>query len=966
MQKSNFLVLLLILLSAVPAMAQQRSGASGVEIRGTIIEKSNREPVEQATVRLLTVKDSTFIIGAASERNGSFSLRNVRPGNYLMHISYVGFESIYQLLQVSGRTNPVNIGRVEMVDAAILLGEAVVVGKAAEVQVRNDTIEYNADSYKVQEGAVLEELVKRMPGAEVGSDGKITVNGKEIKKILVDGKEFFSDDPKVASKNLPAAMIDKVQVVDRKSDMTMMTGFDDGDEETVINLVVKPGMKEGWFGNAMAGYGSKERYEGNAIVNRFWGNNQVTLMGGLNNTNNMGFTDFASSMMQGGGGGRMMFGGGGGNGVTSSGNLGLNISKEFSEKLTVTGNIRYNGTDNTAITNSSSQTFLRDDTTRFTDRVSSGNRVNDNIRANIRMEWRPDTLTTIIFRPNLSFSGSHISQDETSATKLGLGRNPNAAHGKLSDVESRSSSDGSGFNFEGELDISRKLNSRGRVLSLSLEGESSSTKEDGKNYSNSLYFDGTPDYLIDQIYNYKNSGYNYRLYLSWVEPLGNNNFLQLSYRYSQRNQSSDRPIYMADGDGNYTIRDTSYIEKYNYDFTSQRASLSFKAVRPKYNLTLGANLDPASSKGEIYKQGVVAEEISRSVLNFSPMLQFNYLFSRQSNLRVDYNGRASEPSMTQLQQVRDVTDPNNIVIGNSQLKPSYNNNLNIMFRKFIPEQQTAFMLMAGGNYTTNAIVNDISNLPGGVKHTTYANMDGNYNANLRFMMNTPLKYKERFSKFSVSSMTMGMYSNSNSLMDKVTSNTKSLMLSERAGIDYRSNYFDIGVNGNLSYNSYRYSTRPGDNLNTFRYGVGGTTSLYLYNIAPVLPLVIESDITYSTTSGYSDTYTQKETMWNASIASKPIPMLKGTGTFRMKVYDILQQRANISNSSTDAMYSESRTNTLTSYFMVHFIYRFSIFKGGANMRDAFGGNRRFEGGGPPGGAPPGGGRQGGGFRGPGG
>ncbi|MDR2499160.1 MAG: TonB-dependent receptor [Tannerellaceae bacterium] len=966
MRNSKIIPLLVLLLAVMPAMmAQQRSGGASVEIRGSVVEKSNREPVEQATVRLLSVRDSAFVTGAASERNGSFSIKNVRAGNYLMHVTYVGFEPVYQLLQISGRTNPVNVGRVEMQESSILLSEAVVVGKAAEVQVRNDTIEYNADSYKVQEGAALEDLVKRMPGAEVSSDGKITVNGKEIKKILVDGKEFFSDDPKVASKNLPAAMVDKVQVVDRKSDMTMMTGFDDGNEETVINLVIKPGMKEGWFGNAMAGYGSKERYEGNAIVNRFWNNNQITLMGGLNNTNNMGFTDFASSMMQGGGGGRMMFGGGGGNGITSSGNVGLNFSREFSPKLTITGNIRYNGTDNTAITNSSSQTFLRADTTRFTDRNSSGNRVNDNVRANVRMEWRPDTMTTIIFRPNLSFSGSHIAQEETSNTKLGLGRNPSEAHNKLSDVESRSSSDGSGMGFEGELDISRKLNNKGRVLSASIEGEYNRTKEDGKNYSNSLYFDGTPDYLIDQIYSYKNFNYNYRLYASWVEPLGGNNFLQLSYRYSQRNQSSDRPIYMADANGNYTIRDTSYIEKYNYDFTSQRASLSFKAVRPKYNFTLGANLDPASSKGEIYKDGEVVEEISRSVLNFSPMLQFNYMFNRQSNLRIDYNGRANEPSMTQLQQVRDVTDPNNIVIGNKDLDPSYNNNLNIMFRRFLPEKQTAFMLMAGGNYTLNAIVNNVSNLPGGVKHTTYANIDGNYSGNLRFMMNTPLRYKEQFSKFSINSMTMGMYGNSNSIMDAVTSNTKSLTLSERAGIDYRSNYFDIGLNANINFNSYRYSTRPGDNLNTFRYGVGGSTSLYLYNIAPVLPLVIESDITYSTTSGYSDTYTQKETMWNASIASKPIPMLKGTGTFRMKVYDILQQRANISNSSTDAMYSESRTNTLTSYFILHFIYRFSIFKGGANMQDAFGGNRRFEDRGP-GGPPPGGGRQGGGFRGPGG
>jgi hypothetical protein len=953
MQQSISIALFLLLFFSFNIVAQQRSGTT-VEIKGNIVEKATREPVEQATVRLLSVKDSTLITGVVSGRNGAFSLKNVNTGNYLLQISFVGFESIYQLLQVSGRVNPINIGRVEMSDAAILLKEAVVIGKAAEVQVRNDTVEYNADSYKVQEGAVLEDLVKRMPGAEVGSDGKITVNGKEIKKILVDGKEFFSDDPKVASKNLPANMVDKVQVVDRKSDMTLMTGFDDGNEETVINLVVKPGMKEGWFGNAMGGYGTKDRYEGNAIVNRFVNNDQITVMGGLNNTNNLGFSDFASSMFQGMGGGgmRMMFGGGG-SGLTTSSNGGFNLSKEFSKTLTLNGNLRYNHTDNYSETESGSQTFLQNDITKFTNKKDLGNRINDNFGANIRMEWKPDTMTNIIFRPNLSYSQSRTYQDGSSQTKIGTGRDINNAD-SVSDVTSWSNSEGKGLSFSGQLEMSRKLNNKGRVLSLSLSGGINNTAEDGTNYSNSLYYDGTPDYLIDQQYHYKNNNYNYRAYLSYVEPIGHGNFLQATYSFSQRNQNSNRPVYIKGDDGQYSVLDTSYIQKYDYNFTTQRASLSFKSVRPKFNYTLGANLDPTSSDGKTYKEGKIAETITRNVVNFSPMIQFNYLFSRQSNLRIDYNGRASEPSMSQLQQVRDVTDPNNIVIGNPTLKPSYANNLMINFRRFIPEKQTAFMVMANGGYTLNAIVNDVTNVSGGGKRTTYANADGNYNANLRLILNTPFRYKGQFSKFSINSMTFGNFNNTNSFIDKATSNTKTLALSERAGLDYRSNYFDLGVNGNITYNNSRNSLRPTDETNTFNYGVGGTTSIYLYNILRPIPLVIESDITYSGNSGFSTDYALKETMWNASISSKAIPMLKGTGTFRLKVYDILQQRSNISNSYSDNMYSESRSNTLTSYVILHFIYRFSIFKGGANMQDAFGGRRRFDGGGPgPGGPPPG-------------
>ncbi|HAD02746.1 MAG TPA: TonB-dependent receptor, partial [Porphyromonadaceae bacterium] len=236
MKLGKILLVLIVVLFTLPAMAQ-----TGVTVTGRIVERGNNLPVEQATVRLLTGKDSTLVGGVVSSANGNFTLKNIKAGSYLLHVTFVGFEPTYQPLQITGKVNPVKIGNIELTDGAIQLGEAVVVGKANEVVVRNDTVEYNADSYKVTEGSVLEDLLKKMPGVEIASDGKVTVNGKEIKKIMIDGKEFFSDDPKVASKNLPAKMVDKVQVLDKKSDMAMMTGFDDGNEETVINLTVKPG-----------------------------------------------------------------------------------------------------------------------------------------------------------------------------------------------------------------------------------------------------------------------------------------------------------------------------------------------------------------------------------------------------------------------------------------------------------------------------------------------------------------------------------------------------------------------------------------------------------------------------------------------------------------------------------------------------------------------------------------------------
>jgi hypothetical protein len=918
-------------------------------VKGVVLEESTGVPVEQATIRLLNVTDSTLINGVVTSRNGSFSIKDITAGTYVLGVSFVGFEPYYQPLQVTGRTNPVDVGEIELSDASVQLGEAVVIGKAAEVVVRNDTIEYNADSYKVTEGSVLEDLLKKMPGVEVSSEGSITVNGKSVKKIMVDGKEFFSDDPNVASKNLPADMIDKLQVVDRKSDMTRMTGFDDGEEETIINLTIKPGMKQGWFGNAFAGYGSQDRYEGNTMVNRFIDNDQITLMGGLNNTNNMGFSDLASSMFQGGGGGAGGFRfQGGGSGITTSGNAGLNFGKEVGKTLMLNGNIRYSRSDNYATNKSFEQRLLRDDTTQYTNEMNVRNRINDNWGGNLRLEWKPDTLTTLIFRPNFSYSQSHSSETGEYHTMQGTDPTHASVRDTLNVGEAVTSSDGDGYNLSGTLEVSRKLNSKGRVLSASFSGGYNVSDEDGLNYSNTEYAgeNAFRNLLIDQQYQYRNTGYNYRAYLSWVEPLGRNNFLQATYSYSQRRQESLKDTYAPDASGQYNVLDTAYSKSYRNDFTSQRASLSFKSQRAKYNYTLGMNLDPSYTRSENFVGSEVISELSRSVVNLSPMAQFNYLFNRQTNLRIDYNGRTSQPSMTQLQPVADVSNPNNTVIGNPDLSPRYINDLSIRFQKFIPEQQTAFMLMFNGDYTLNDIVSDVTNISAGIRRTSYVNVNGNYSANLRFMFNTPLKNR----KFTINAMTMASYANSNAFIDGEKSTNKNLVLMERAGIDFRSNVIDLGINGNVNYNNSQYSLQPDNNQNTFNYGVGGTTILYL-----PWSVKLESDITYSTNSGYSDGFQQNETMWNAS-ASKSF--LKGNqGTLRFKIYDILQQRSNISRSVTATGYTDSEYNTLNSYFMVHFIYRFSVFKGGATASDGM--NRRGPDGRGPGGPPPGGGGGGG-------
>ena len=917
MKSGKCLLMLLMILFSPMAFAQQ----SGVNVTGSVVEQGSDTPIEQATVRLLNVKDSAMVRGVVSSRNGSFTLKNVKKGSYLLHITFIGYDPLYQPLQITGKKNPVNVGKLELSDGAIELGEAVVIGKAPEVTVRNDTVEYNADSYKVTEGSVLEDLLKKMPGVEVDSEGKITVNGKEVKKVMVDGKEFFSDDPKVASKNLPAKMIDKLQVLDKKSDMAQMTGFDDGEEETVINLTVKPGMKQGWFGNAYGGYGSKDRYEGNAMVNRFVNNDQITFMGGANNTNNMGFSDLASTMFSGmGGGGGRRGGFGAGSGITSSGNAGLNFSKEFKpDKLTLGGNTRYSHSDNDARSKSDRQNILPGDSSSYDNSEAMSRTKSDNFGVDFRLEWKPDTMTQLIFRP--SFSLSHSMNDNFSdATTLDNERDT------VNTNKSSNYSESNGYNLNASIDFSRKLNNKGRVFSATLSGGNSDSYSDGMNRSDIVYFnqtDALKNSIIDQRSRYDNKGFNYRAYVSWVEPIGHNNFIQATYSISQRKQEALKNVYNQDADGIYNVLDSAYSQSYRNNFISQRASLSFKSQREKFNYTIGLNLDPSYSSSENFVGDTTLSKITRKVVNLSPMAQFNYMFDKRTNLRIMYNGRTSQPSMTQLQPVADISDPTNITIGNPDLNPRYTNNVFIRFQQFTPEKQRAFMIMANGSYIINDIVSYTSyNQETGVKTTTYKNVNGNYSGNVRMMLNTPLKNK----KFSINSMTMASFANSNGYINEEKNTNRNLILSERGGVDFRSSYLDLGVNGNIRYNATSNSLQKENNQNTFNYGAGGYTTIYL-----PLNFKIESDVNWSTNSGYGDGFKQNEVLWNAS-ASKSF-LKNNQGTLRFKIYDILQQRSNISRSVTASYIQDSEYNTLGSYFMVHFIYRFSIFKGGASASD---------------------------------
>jgi len=895
----HFLYIFILVLGCYSLKAQDKASVSG-----TVLVKETKEPVLQSSVLLLKASDSAIITGVSTNA-GKFTI-NTTPGKYLVLVSAMGYADVIKPIDaVKGQNALVDFLLEESDD--ILLDTATVKGFISAMVIRGDTIEYNADSYKVLPSAVVEDLLKKLPGAEVSDDGSITVNGRSVSKILVDKKEFFSDDPKVATKNLLASIVDKVQVWDKKSDMAEMTGFDDGNEETIINLSTKNGA-QGFFANASLGVGTEDKYSGNIFANYMNNVSRFTLLGGANNTNGGGFTDRASASF--GGGARM--GGlsfGGGSGIIKSTNGGFDFASELSDKFKWGGSISYGGTNNDAVTDSYTQNYISSGD-QFTTSNAKGNNTSHNINGNFRMEWTPTENTKVIFTPRVSQQNNTNQQQNQYLTTL---LNPNDT---VNWGNSNSYSKSSGLNINGALEMSHKFNKKGRTLSMSFSGGLSDQTTNSNSYSLTEYTDVRANNVLrDQATSTTNDSYNFRGYLSIVEPLGNNNFLQLSYSYRNSYSEQDRITHNNDGFGNYNRIDTASTKLLENDFNNQEISLNFQSMREKYNYSFGLSVQPSNSESRTFELDT-AYTVKNNVVNFAPVFRYTYQWDRQTTLRVNYNGAVNQPSTTQLSNVRDESDPLNVRYGNPDLNPSFRNRFDVSFNKFNPITSRSMSLSANGGFVTNAIVNYSTVDSLGKRESTYENINGNWNTSINLNVNAPLRNR----KFTISSGTSITYSADNGFTngEKNTANNVSLRESLRG--NFRSDLFDFGLSVNGAYNSTN-NTLPGQ-INRLVYNFGGaaTTTIYLpWNLS------IESDMNYSGNSGYSDGYKQNEWLWNASLSKQ---LMNNNATLQFSAFDILKQRSNISRNASAQSLAYTSTNTIGSYFFMTFSYRFRSFKGG--------------------------------------
>ena len=949
--KKSILTMLLLLVS-IASFAQERL------VSGAIIDRDTKDPVEQVTVQLLKT-DSTYVTGAISNEKGLFHLNAPENGKYLLKITSVGYKPTVKRVVIEQDKN-LALGNVVVGADAIMLKGAVVTAMAQKVTLKEDTFVYNSAAYRTPEGSVVEELVKRLPGAEVSDDGTIKINGKEVKKILVDGKEFMTGDTKTALKNLPTSIIDKIKAYDEKSDLSKVTGIDDGEEQTVLDFNVKKGMNKGLMSNIDLGIGNKDRYSARGMGGYFNSNNRFMLFGNANNTSDRGF---------GGGGPRRGFGGG--NGLNASKMLAANYNYEEKNKFKFNTSLRWNHSDGDVWSRRSSENFMGSSSS-FSNSLNQNFSRSDSWNGNIRLEWMPDTMTNILFRPSISWTTNDSRSTGISASynqdPYQYSDDPLSDEGieKMDEVDavinrqkSVSLSNSKNNNISGMLQLNRKLNNKGRNVTLRMDAKY--TDKDSKSISLQnahLYLVQTAagldsTYQTNRYNLTPSKDYSYSAQATYSEPLWKATFLQLSYKFTYSYSKSDRSTYdfskySFDGInpeygawGNYLGRLDGGLGDYRDDKLSRYSEyrnythdiqVMMRFVRQEYNLNFGVMIQPQRSKFIQDYQGKYVDTV-RTVTNVSPTLDFRYRFSKMSNLRVNYRGTTSQPSISQLLNIVDDSDPLNVSMGNPGLKPSFTQNFRLFYNNFVQNHNKGVMTYINFSTTSNSISNKVKyNEKTGGRTTTPENINGNWNVMGVFMFNCSIDSTGVWNINTGTNLGYNHYVSYLSLdksQDSQKNTTQNTTWNERLSLSYRNDWLELSLDGTLAYNHAKNKLQPNSNLDTWQFSYGPSMTL----TAP-WGTSLNTSLSCSSRRGYSDaSMNTDEFVWNAQLSQG---FLKGKPlTVMLQFYDLLHQQSTFSRAISSVSRTDTEYNAINSYAMLHVVYRMNLFGG----KDARKGNR---------------------------
>ena len=977
-------VIIHYLLSSNKAFAQSSATTRAMSIVGTVVDSLTRKPLMEASVSLLLALDSSLVTFGITDGDGKFIFAKVAEGQYRVLVTYVGYRSRARRVSITKSDPAADVGTIQLVAQTQTLVEVEVQGEKAPIAVKGDTLEFNAGSFKTRPNAQVEDLLKKLPGVEVDRDGNVKAQGQDVKKVLVDGKPFFGNDPKMATRNLPADIIDKVQLYDQASEQSAFSGVDDGDREKTINITTKKDKRKGSFGQQTIGAGPKPgdnaRYSGRISLNRFNNGRQISVLGMANNVNQQGFTaqdlglggNFGGAGQgQGGGGGggnNVIRGGQGGgnfggqnqvgsNAITQSWAAGINYRDAWGKKIDVVSS--YNASNTNTLTQQSSrrqnvlptstvgttgtpgQTTSRTDSSFVRDQTNGSDNTNTNQRVNLRLDYRLDTLTTIRVIPNLSWLSSNYNNQSQSQTVNAQGV---LANSSITNYKSA----GTGFTGNNSLLLFRKFHKRGRTFSVNWNIALNNQDNSGTNMSvNQFARSNAPisttagsgtatgsqtdtTGLFTQRINQRNDqqtrSMTNSINVSYTEPLSLRQTLEFHYTLSNNHNTSNRAVNdFNEATSQYDLVNDRLSNRFVNDYMTNRGGLTWQTKRLKYTYAFGIDAQQASLRSNNLSRET---NLSRTFTNVLPNALFTYNFAKNRTLRINYRTRINAPSVNQLQPVANNTNPLNIQLGNPDLQPEYSHNLSLNFNRFEPTTFRNLFTSLNVSRTDNKIVNSTSFTQSGAQTTIPVNTSGYYTANGSLVLGQPVKFGKQ--KTNLNLTTNLTYNTGTSFVNNQPNRAKNWLIGQGAGLS--SNFtekLDLNLSGNINWQSAQYSLQPQQNT-TF---LNQTVTLDVYYQLP-LRFTFSTNVYYNHYGGSSASYNQSYTLWNATLARQLFK--QNQGEIRFQAFDLLNQNQSIVRNVTDTYTEEVRSRVLNRYFMISFVYNLRKFGAGITPpRDPF-------------------------------
>ncbi|WP_236252737.1 outer membrane beta-barrel protein [Echinicola sp. 20G] len=953
---TTFIFGLLMLAWTASGFAQQTNGGQGgrrpqagnsFKITGTIIDAETEEPLVGANVLVKNPADSLMAATVTNDK-GIFELVRPRLQSLIIEVSYIGYTKMKQNIDQRG---PIDLGILKLMQDSNELGEVLVEGQVPVGEMKGDTAVFNAAAFKTKENGYAEDLIKKIPGVVI-ENGKIQAQGEDVQKVLVDGREFFGSDPNIALKNLPANMIDQVEVLDQKSDQSRLTGLDDGNYAKTINIITKGDMRNGYFGRVYGGYGTDDRYAGGGNINLFKGDKRISIIGLSNNINQQNFSseDLLGVSNSVGGGRRRGPGGGGNdnfltgnnNGISKTNSLGLNYSDRWGDKINFTGSYFFNNsiTNLRQITNT--ETVVSEELKQYYQENLISNTNNKNHRVNAKIEYDINDKNSLIITPTLSFQNNDRISDQ-------YGLNLDGSLDSLSAAKTINDRVSEGFNIANNLTYRYKFDKQGRTLSTNVYTAFRKNDQFTDLLSANRDFVRNAVDTVLQETNALSDGFNYRANVTYTEPVGEKSIMSLDYQIGNNKSSADQKTYVLAQEQNLMVLDTALSNEFDNKFTTQKVGLGYRFSDNGFNLNLNVDYQNA----QLNNEAVFPQEANynRSFNNILPNASINYR-NRETgrNMRFRYRTSTNEPSVNQLQNVIDNSNPLQMSVGNPTLGQSYNHNFFLNFGKFDMEKSKTLFVFANASFThdyigthtyvasQDTLINGEVLLRQGGQITQPVNLKGNWNARIFLNYGTPLeKLKSNFNMNSSVS-----YSKSPGMINNQINYNETVGLTQRLSLTSNISKdidFTIGTSG--TYNIVNSSLQTSLENNYYQQN----SNVQLYYSPNDGKLFVNTTMNNTFYAGLSEGFDQSIWLWNVEAGYRFLKDNKGE--LKLSIFDLLGENNTISRTVSDVSVSDVYSNALTSYGLVTFTYIIGKFK--KSEEDDRGSRfRRF--GPPPGGA----------------